>query len=172
MLIGRTLDPGEQVPAIVALFTASGIWEAFLQQLKQNHNAVVIWNGPGGWLVIERQVVNEIQQLQKRQNIVFVVTQRAVSAQAFSLCYFDNVKVLPQAEVMFHQGIHLDGAKAETEQENEQCVKSGLMTPMDVAQMMNNNQEVHVTFDKDGKRHVRYEDDPRFTKPSLEALVK
>jgi hypothetical protein len=146
-------------------------WQNFLIQVSLHKNVVVIWNGPGGYLIVEREVVAQIKEIQKVHHIKFIVTEMAASAQAMAICEFEDVQVSPHAVLIYH--LAQDGVSGELIADGidfTACQDKGFLTQQEVDKMQKDIVEVWVTFDEDGTRHVAFHPDRRVQQPSLEEM--
>lgn len=134
-------------------------WDLFIDKISKYDSVVVIWNGPGGWVAVEEEVVAKLKEAEKHTQITFVVTDIAASADAMAICEFDNVKISPNAALLYHLmegagGLIKDGSVFST------CVSKGYLTAKDVEAMLA-GKEIWVRYDKDGNRLVEYRPDRR-----------
>lgn len=157
-------------PLINFIYTEAD-WYNFLAEVRSHQSVVVIWNGLGGFVELEKEMVEELNQDIANGHTKIVVSHFVASAHAMAVCEFNEVTVLPSAILLYHMIIGPDGLVRDKAGFDE-CVSKGYLTKEDVEIMINLNQEVWVTYDNNGTRHVEYKPDDRYQPPVIKKHYK
>lgn len=150
------------------------VWMGALEKLQESNIQEITLriSGLGGVLYYESQVARKIQQLQNDDiKINMVVDGRAISGNAYIVCFASSYTVMPNSVLYFHPGATMtkkvfgqfigrdssktrgDGIGDEIDMQfnYNQCIKSGVLTKQDV-DSLKDGKNVMIVTDSSGKQ--------------------